>query len=89
MGIAIEPLPQIMAEVASLPSTIARSSSPVPNPTILAERIVKHLFNYVAGFTGGSMTPDTTISLGIVARWYDSFLAQVRAGGTMFLENQE
>ncbi len=89
LGIAIGPFPQLMNEVASLPSTVARSNSPVADATILAERIVKHLFNYVAGFAGGTMTPETTVPLGIVARWYETFIAKVRAGGTGFLENQE
>lgn len=79
-----------MAEISSLPSAVAaRSNTPVVDATVLAERIVKHLFNYVAGFTGGSMAPDTTVPLGIVARWYENFIGKVRAGGIGFLENQE
>ena len=38
--------------------------------TVLAERIVKHLFNYVSGFTGGSeMSPDVVVPMGVIARW--------------------
>lgn len=89
LGIAIEPIPQIMAQVSTLPANVARSNSPVPDATILAERIVKHLFNYISGFAGGTMSPETTVPLGIVARWYETFIGKVRAGGTGFLENQE
>ncbi|KAI0795587.1 hypothetical protein C8Q75DRAFT_803454 [Abortiporus biennis] len=90
LGIAIEPLPQIMQEIALLPSAVAKANSnPVAEATIMAERIVKHLFNYLAGFTGGVMTPDTTVPLGLVARWYENFIAKVRVGGVGFLENSE
>lgn len=89
LGIAIEPLPQILQEVSTLPSAITPTRNSVADATIMAERIVKHLFNYVGGFTGGMMTPDTTVPLGIIARWYESFVGKVRVGGVGFLDNQE
>lgn len=91
LGLAIEPLAQIQAQVAVLPSAVAR---PAPNsfePTLLAERIVKHLFNYISGFVGGSggVSPELAVPMSIIARWYEIFIAKVKAGGVGFLERSD
>jgi len=57
--------------------------------TLLAERIVKHLFNYIAGFLGDGLGPDVMIPMALIARWYESFLGKVKAGGVGFLERGE
>lgn len=49
---------------------------------------MKHLFNYISGFvSGGVVAQETAVPMAVIARWYDSFLAKVRAGGVGFLEN--
>ncbi|KAI0080465.1 DUF775-domain-containing protein [Panus rudis PR-1116 ss-1] len=92
LGIAVEPLPAIMEEMATLPSAVATKSN-MPgamDPTVLAERIVKHLFNYLSSFVnGGVVTPETPIPMAAIVKWYETFVSKVRAGGTGFLENQE
>ena len=56
------------------------------DPTVLAERIVKHLFNHVSGFTGGSgMSPDVTVLMSVIAKWYESVMGKTWAGGVGFL----
>ncbi|TFK53248.1 hypothetical protein OE88DRAFT_1617130, partial [Heliocybe sulcata] len=83
LGLAIEPLPTIAAQIAQLPSAVQKPG----DPTVLAEKVVKHLFNYVSGFVGGSgVTPDSAVPMGMIARWYESFVGKVRAGGVGFLE---
>lgn len=90
LGLAIEPLDQIMQEVAALPSQVATRRDPVADATLMAERIVKHLFNYISGFAGGSsLTPDVTIPLGTIIRWYETFVSKVKNSGVGFLENPE
>ncbi|KAG6810635.1 hypothetical protein H0H92_011040 [Tricholoma furcatifolium] len=93
LGLAIEPLPQIQAELAALQHSQAVSNPAPPtaqDATVLAERIVKHLFNYISGFTGGNgMSPDTAIPMSVFAKWYDVFLGKVRAGGIGFLDRTE
>jgi len=90
LGIAIEPLASI---ATALPSTVAKQSqsgSPQADATLLAERIVKHLFNYIAGFVGGTgLSPESLVPMSVVARWYEVFIGKVRNGGIGFLENQE
>ncbi|GLB40005.1 putative DUF775-domain-containing protein [Lyophyllum shimeji] len=109
LGLAIEPLPQILAQLSTLPSQVAKPSSAgagavgagaAQDPTKLAERIVKHLFNYVSGFAGaggagaggggrGGVSPETAVPMNVIVKWYESFMAKVKAGGTGFLEREE
>jgi protein Hikeshi len=90
LGIAIEPLEDIMRQVSSLPSAVATRRDPATDATLLAEKIVKHLFNYLSGFAGGTaLTPEVTIPIGTIVRWYESFISKVKNSGIGFLENQE
>ncbi|KAG1752091.1 DUF775-domain-containing protein [Suillus lakei] len=107
LGLALEPLEAIAAQLASLPHAPAQSAmniTPASTPTsslasiakpadpsVLAEKIARHLFNYIAGFVpaGTSVGPDSTVSMGVIARWYESFIGKVRAGGIGFLERNE
>ena len=104
LGLSIEPLPQILQQLAALPTSnptptpggpsavaVARAN-PAADATLLAERVVKHLFNYLSSFVGGNpqgMSPDVMIPLGMVARWYESFVGKVRNSGIGFLERQD
>ncbi len=79
--------------MASLTSGSGTMTSTKPDlakdPTFLAERIVKHLFNYISGFLGDGLGPDVMVPMALVAKWYESFLGKVRAGGVGFLERGE
>ena len=94
LGLSIEPLSQIAVQVQSLPSSLVKPGVDVTrDPTLLAERIVKHLFNYISGFTGGGgggmMSPQAMIPMGVIAKWYENFLNKVKAGGVGFLERDD
>jgi len=91
LGLSIEPLAQIQAQLQSLPGPVAVSGVDLTrDPTLLAERVVKHLFNYISGFSGsGALSPDMAIPMTVVAKWYENFLAKVRAGGVGFLERED
>lgn len=93
LGLAIEPLPAILDQMSSLPTAaiVARSCTPaLPDATILAEKIVKHLFNYISSFVSGTaVTPETPVPLAIIARWYESFIGKVRNVGIGFLDTLE
>ena len=63
-----------------------RGADMMRDPTVLTKRIVKHLFNHVSGFTGGSgMSPDVTVLMSVIAKWYESVMGKTRAGGVWFL----
>ncbi|KIM41441.1 hypothetical protein M413DRAFT_411155 [Hebeloma cylindrosporum] len=91
LGLSIEPLLQIQAQILSLPKPLTAPGMDLArDPTLLAERVVKHLFNYISSFIGGGpVSPDTTIPMSVIARWYDNFLGKVRAGGIGFLERED
>lgn len=94
LGLSIEPLSQIAAQVQSLPSSLVKPGLDLTrDPTLLAEKIVKHLFNYISGFNGGGgsgmMSPQAMIPMGVIAKWYENFLNKVKAGGVGFLERDE
>jgi len=104
LGLALEPLEAIAAQLAALPQSQAQNamsitptSTPMTSlakaadPTALAEKIARHLFHYVSGFVpaGTGVGPDSVVSMGVVARWYDSFVGKVRAGGVGFLDREE
>ncbi|CAK5263446.1 unnamed protein product [Mycena citricolor] len=89
LGLAIEPLADIAAQMSSMSGAVARPE-PTRDPTVLAERIVKHLFNYVSGFTGGNaVSPDVPVPMGLIVKWYESFMAKVKNGGIGFLDRTE
>lgn len=101
LGFSIEPLAQIQAQMSTLrsPNTSmaggsgAALATPPPDPTLLAEKIVKNLFNYVSGFVPGGgtgqVTPDSVVPMGVIAKWYEKFLAKAKAGGIGFLDREE
>ncbi|KAK7062807.1 hypothetical protein VNI00_000300 [Paramarasmius palmivorus] len=91
LGLSIEPLPQIQAQVAALPSTLARPQADIAkNPTLLAERIVKHLFNYLSSFSGGgALSPEVPVPMGVILKWYENFMSKIRNSGVGFLEREE
>ncbi|KAF7292734.1 hypothetical protein MIND_01171700 [Mycena indigotica] len=95
LGLAIEPLGDIAAQIAALHSTAEATSttlvaaSPLLDPARLAERVVKHLFNYISGFTGGSVGGDVSVPMGLIVKWYESFVGKLRNGGAGFLERVE
>lgn len=88
LGISIEPLEQITQQLSTLQSAVASRIPAAPDPTRLAEQIVRHLFNYVSGFvSGGVVTQESAVPMSVIARWYESFMSKVKAGGAGFLEN--
>lgn len=99
LGFSIEPLAQIQEQVALLPSSNPAAgilAKPAADPTLLAERIVKNLFNYVSGFAegsgmgmGGGIQPGSRIEMAVIARWYEKFVGKIRNGGVGFLERDE
>jgi len=90
LGLSIEPLPDIYAQMSTLQSALVPSAPDLTkSPAVLAEKIVMHLFNYVSGFVGGVVTPETLVPLNIIARWYEAFQGKLRAGGIGFLERAE
>jgi len=94
LGISVEPLGDIQTQLSSLPSVLVKSQAP-PDAKVLAEKIVKHLFNYLSSFVAGSggsssvLAPDSYVQMGVVTKWYESFMNKARSVGIGFLDNQD
>ncbi|KAK2460871.1 hypothetical protein APHAL10511_007341 [Amanita phalloides] len=90
LGLAIEPLVQIQQ---AIPTTIVKAAAPDPmkDSAILAERVVKHLFNYLNSFIGDSRVAgvDIAVPMSVLAKWYENFLTKLKTTGTGFLERDE
>jgi len=97
LGFAVEPLEAVAAQMAALPSATINSvlsagsaMTKQVDPGALAERIARHLLNYVSGFVPSrGMGPESMVPMGIIAKWYESFMVKLRVGGTSFLEREE
>jgi hypothetical protein len=83
LGISIEPLQSLLAQLP--PTTIAPAQQ---DPKVLAERIGKHLFDYLSSFFPDprAITPDSAVPMGAIKKWYDVFLGKLARSGTGFLE---
>ncbi|KAG8901225.1 hypothetical protein FRB99_005466 [Tulasnella sp. 403] len=97
IGISIEPLDAIQVQMATIhPLGQAGSTSNqpsdaiarLPDPTMLAERIVKHLFNHLSSYQTG-VGPQTLVPLGVIQKWYESLVGKLRAGGVAFLMKED
>lgn len=89
LGIAIEPLADVLAQVANLRSSIPDPVQKSESALHLAEAIGKHFFNYLSSFAGGPLASDARIPLAIITKWYESFLNKLRTTGTAFLDRSE
>ncbi|KAF5372602.1 hypothetical protein D9758_005223 [Tetrapyrgos nigripes] len=92
LGLSVEPLDQIAAQIATLPASVSKlNQDPSRDTTVLAEKIVKNLFNYLAGFTGGGgpMSPDVPVPMGLIVKWYEGFMTKIKNSGIAFLERDE
>ena len=79
LGIAIEPVDAVMAQV----STLQSAPKPVADPAVLAERIARHLLHFTSSF-GVTSIPQRAIE-----QWYENFCGKVRAMGVSFLERAD
>lgn len=72
------------------------SGLPPPNKPVspndvatLAEKVGRHLMNYLSGFAQNGPGGQTYVPLSAVGKWYESFTGKIKAGGIGFLEKQE
>lgn len=91
LGLSIEPTANIQNQLSTLQSSLRAPDDDLSkNPTLMAERVVKHLFNYLSGFSGdGRLNPDVVVPLGLIQKWYEGFLGKLQAGGIGFLQRSE
>lgn len=91
LGIAIEPLSQISQTLPDPGTTngdgFVVAAARAADPGYLAEKIVKHLFNFVSSFAGtGTVDENTLVPMGAIARWYEGFRTKLKNVGPGFLD---
>ncbi|KAJ7230864.1 hypothetical protein B0H12DRAFT_1029819 [Mycena haematopus] len=87
LGLAMEPLPVIATQLADLNAVAVIKPDALRDPTLLAERVVKNLFNYIAGFLpSDGAGADVAVPMNLIVKWYENFVGKVRNGGVGFLE---
>jgi len=82
---------QSLSPAGSGAGALTKAPSP-QDAALLAERIIKHLLNYLSSFIGGGMgmlTSDSSIPMGVIAQWYERFTTKLRTGGVGFLERDD
>ena len=93
LGLSIEPLENIARETAGLQGALAPpAENKAATATLMAERVVKNLFNYLSSFVDGNpaaLGAEVMVPMGMIAKWYETFMVKVRNQGTGFLERQE
>ncbi|KIM28437.1 hypothetical protein M408DRAFT_69974 [Serendipita vermifera MAFF 305830] len=85
LGIAIEPIDTVVQQVSGMPT----ANKPVTDPVTLAEKIGKHLMNYLSSFGESGPGGQSYVPVNAVGRWYESFMSKIKAGGIGFLERQD
>ncbi|KAG8215982.1 DUF775-domain-containing protein [Butyriboletus roseoflavus] len=77
LGFAVEPLEAVAAQIAALSTTTINSMLSAD-----ASAVTKQV-------DPGGMGPESMVSMGVIAKWYESFMSKLRVGGTGFLERGE
>lgn len=97
LGISVEPLEIVQAQLATLPTAGAVQAEGVsmalvkhtlaPTTTALARRIIKNAFNFLSSFASGSPTGDV-VPLKAFQDWWTKFERKIEHDPT-FLERDE
>ena len=92
LGISIEPVPNIQAQLAALESrsqsTANAASNSVPSTKVLARRIIENAFNFLSGFSGTAAGGLEVVPLKAFQDWWTKFERRVEMDPS-FLEKTE
>jgi hypothetical protein len=82
IGISIEDASAVTEKIAGLPSTATAVMGGGVGPSdtvVLAQRIIKNAFNFLAGFSGNTAGGVEVVPLKAFEEWWRKFEARVRA----------
>lgn len=89
LGISVEPLESVQAQLATLQplsGTLVKHTAP-PSTAVLARRIIRNAFNFMSSFASGSSSGDV-IPLKAFQDWWTKFEKKIEYDPT-FLERDE
>jgi hypothetical protein len=85
IGISIEPAAQVSAQMASLSAqsssqalVVAAKPQQKPDTLVLAQRIIKNAFNFLASFSGNVAGGVEVVPLKAFEEWWRKFEGKVR-----------
>lgn len=92
LGISVEPLESVQAQLATLQPSEGLSGTSVkhtapPSTAVLARRIIRNAFNFMSSFASGSSSGDV-IPLKAFQDWWTKFEKKIEYDPT-FLERDE
>jgi hypothetical protein len=94
LGISVEPVQNIQVQLAQLQQQSSNSggigakTGPAPNTRLLAQRIIKNAFNFLAGFAGNTANGVEVVPLKSFQDWWTKFERRVQ-NDPGFLERDE
>lgn len=92
LGISVEPVQNIQVQLAQLQqqqgSNSGGRSGTSPNTRLLAQRIIKNAFNFLAGFAGNTANGIEVVPLKSFQDWWTKFERRVQ-NDPGFLERDE
>ncbi|AEO55177.1 hypothetical protein MYCTH_2052653 [Thermothelomyces thermophilus ATCC 42464] len=91
IGVSVEPAESVSARIAELSGALVPASRPAmgqqPSTLVLAQRIIKNAFNFLASFSGNAGQPEM-VPLKAFEEWWRKFEGKVRSDPG-FLERDE
>jgi protein Hikeshi len=78
IGISIEDASAVTEKMAALPASQEKAAG-APDTLVLAQRIIKNAFNFLAGFSGNTAGGVEVVPLKAFEEWWRKFEARVRA----------
>jgi hypothetical protein len=91
LGISVEPLQSIQAQMAQVQQNPSSSNALVkraPDTRVLAQRIIKNAFNFLASFAGNTANGIEVVPLKSFQDWWTKFERRVQ-NDPGFLEREE
>ncbi|KAK5049053.1 hypothetical protein LTR84_005475 [Exophiala bonariae] len=89
LGISVEPLQSIQVQMAQLQQQQQQAEKPRgPDTRLLAQRIIKNAFNFLAGFAGNTANGVEVVPLKSFQDWWGKFERRVQ-NDPGFLERDE
>ncbi|GMK58146.1 hypothetical protein CspeluHIS016_0501780 [Cutaneotrichosporon spelunceum] len=93
LGIEVAPLGAVdtAAQVSAVQTGKGREVAQRVDVSLVAQKIVKNLFNYLHSFGGDvKLTSETPIPLSVFQRWYDNFNRKItNDSGAAFLDRED
>ncbi|OUM58076.1 hypothetical protein PIROE2DRAFT_16741 [Piromyces sp. E2] len=91
LGISIEPIDQVMAQIQSSETVVASSkASTMANAEKITTKVIENLYNYCSSFSSSLLTNaqgEQFFPLKVIQDWYNNTLRKVKSNPNYFLKD--